>query len=318
MATTANLHGTWWDTSTGKESLKTLTRTWFDSTDRENLVEWKSLCKDLKTKDDYEREARMAGLGAMQAIVEGQNIPLEEAKFGGTKDFTQVAFGNGFRITDRMKRFNKIGIMERLTRSLKKTMAEGKDIEVAKMFNNMTATTYASGFLENGTARALAYDSHLCLDDAGTTYDNYADADLATGSYESALAYFDALYDDQGNIFVGKAKKLVVNKSLRVKAYQITGADKKPFEQSNTKYDLNSYYGFDVVPFVYHRFSGSTAWMVIGDVADPDYGPRVYTALEPDLDTKDGDDRTRDTVVTSIQYFRYGYTSPLMVYVGNT
>lgn len=314
MATTANIHGTWWDTSTGKESLKSLTRSWFDSTERENLVEWKSLCKDIKTKDDYEREARVAGLGAMQELVEAQNIPLEEAKFGQTKDFTQVAFGNAFRITDRMKRFNKIGLMEKLTRSLKKTMAEGKDIEIAKMFNNMTATTYAAGF----DTLALASDSHTCLDDAGTTYDNYGDADLATGSFETALAYFDGIYDDQGNIFVGKAKKLVVNKSLRVKAYQLTGADKKPFEQSNTKYDLNSYFGFDVVPFVYHRFSAATAWMVIGDVNDPDYGPRVYTALEPDLETKDGDDRTRDTVVTSIQYFKYGFTDPRLVYVGNT
>ena len=312
--TTSNIHGTWWDTSTGKESLKSLVRSWFDSTDRENLVEWKSLCKDIKTKDDYEREARLAGLGAMQEITEGQNLPLEEAKFGGTKDFTQVAYGNAFRITDRMKRFSKIGIMEKLTKSLKRTMAEGKDIEIAKMFNNMTATTYASGF----DALALASNSHTCLDDAGTTYDNYLDSDLATGSYETALQYFDGIYDDQGNIFVGKAKKLVVNKSLRVMSYQLTGADKKPFEQSNTKYDLNSYYGFDVVPFVYHRFSGSTAWMVIGDTGDPDYGPRVYTALEPDLDTKDGDDRTRDTVVTSIQYFKYGFTDPRLCYIGNT
>jgi hypothetical protein len=314
MSTTANLHGTWWDTSTGKESLKTLTRTWFDSTDRENLIEWTNLCKSLTTKDDYEREARIAGLGAMQELAEAQNIPLEEAKFGQTKDITQVAYGNAFRITDRMKRFNKIGLMEKLTKSLKKTMAEGKDIEVAKMFNNMAATTYCAGF----DTYQLAYDTHTCLDDAGTTYDNYLDQDLATGSYETALAYFDALYDDQGNIFVGKPKKLVVNKSLRVKAYQLTGADKKPFEQSNTKYDLNSYYGFDVVPFTYHRFSGSTAWMVIGDVNDPDYGPRVYTALEPDLETKDGDDRTRDTVVTSIQYFKYGFTDPRLVFCGNT
>lgn len=312
--TTANIHGTFWDSSTGKETLKTLTRSWFDSTEREALVEWKNLCKAISTKDDYEREGRMAGLGAMQAIVEGQNIPLEEAKFGGTKDFTQVAYGNGFRITDRMKRFNKIGLMEKLTRSLKKTMIEGKDIEVAKMWNNMTATTYASGF----DAYALAYDSHTCLDDAATTYDNYLDQDLATGSYETALQYFDKMYDDQGNIFVGKARKLVVCPSLRIKAYQLTGADKKPFEQSNTKYDLNSYFGFDVVPFTYHRFSGTTAWMVLGDVGDADYGPRVYTALEPDLETKDGDDRTRDTVVTSIQYFKYGFTDPRMVYVGNT
>ena len=314
MASTANLHGTWWDTSTGKESMKTLVRSWFDSTEREALVEWKMLCKDIKTNDDFEREARVAGLGAMQELVEGSNIPLEEAKFGGTKDFTQVAFGNGFRITDRMRRFNKIKLLEKLTRSLKKTMLEGKDIEIAKMFNNMTATTYAAGF----DTYALAYDSHTCLDDAGTTYDNYLDQDLATGSYETALQYFDKMYDDQGNIYVGSARKLVVCPALRVKAYQITGADKKPFEQSNTKYDLNSYFGFDVVPSVYHRFSGTTAWMILGDVNDADYGPRVYTALEPDLEQKDGDDRTRDTVVTSMQYFKYGFTDPRMVYVGNT
>jgi hypothetical protein len=316
MGTTANLHGTWWDTSTGKESLKTLTRSWFDSTEREALVEWKNLCKDIKTNDDFEREAEIAGLGAMQEIVEGQNIPLEEAKFGKTKDFTQVSFGNGFRITDRMKRFNKIGLMEKLTRSLKKTMIEGKDVEIAKMFNNMTTTTDpgCSGF----DTYQLAYDSHTCLDDAGTTYDNYGDADLATGSYEAALAYFDKLYDAQGNIYVGKPKKLVVCPALRVKAYQLLKADLKPFEESNTKYDLNSYFGFDVVPFIYHRFSGSTAWMLIGDTGDADYGPRVYTALEPDLETKDGDDRTRDIVVTSMQYFEYGFTDPRMVYVGNT
>ena len=313
MATVAHIHGTWWDTSTGKETLKTLVRGWFDSTERPELIEWKLLCKDIKTSDDYEREGRFAGLGAMQEITEGQNIPLEEAKFGGTMDFTQVAYANGFRITDRMRRFNKIGLMEKLTRSLKKTMAEGKDIEISRMWNNMTSTTYAKGF----DGLALAHDAHTCLDDAPTTYDNYLGADLATGSYETALQYFDLMYDDRGNITTAKAKKLVVNPALRVKAYQITGADLKPFEQSNTKYDLNSYFGFDVTPAVYHRFSSSTAWILIGDVNDSDYGPRVYTSLEPDLDQKDGDDRTRDTVVTSLQYFKYGFTDPRLVYVGN-
>lgn len=313
MPTVANIHGTWWDTSTGKETLKTLVRGWFDSTDRPDLVEYKALTKQISTKDDFEREGRYAGLGPMQELLEGQSIPLEEAKFGGTKDFTQVAYGNGFRITDRMKRFNKIGLMEKLTRSLKKTMAEGKDIEIAKMFNNMAATTYCSGF----DTLALASNSHTCLDDAATTYDNYIASDLATGSYEDALKYFDKMYDDQGNIYVGKARKLVVNPSLRVKAYQITGADKKPFEMTNTKYDLNSYFGFDVVPFVYHRFSSTTAWMVIGDTGDPDFGPRVYTALEPDLEQKDASDRTRDQIVTSMQYFKYGFTDPRLVCVGN-
>ena len=306
--------GTWKDTSTNKEVLKTLVRSYFDSTETNALVEWPNLMKDLKTKDQYEREYRLAGLGEMAQADEGQELPVETAKFGGTLDYTQVRFGNGFRITDAMKRFNKIDAMKKYTRSLKKTMQEGKDIEIAKMWNNATATTYASGF----DTYALAYDTHSCLDDSSTTYDNYLNADLTTAGYESALAYFDAVYNDQGQIFVSKPTKLVVNKSFRVKAYQLTMADRKPFEQSNTKYDLNQFYNWDVMPFVYHRLSSTTSWFLIGDVNDDMYGPRVYTALEPDSVVKDADDNTRDTVVLSQQYFEYGFSDPRLVYVGDT
>lgn len=305
--------GTWKDTSTNKDALKNLVRSYFDNTDTPALVEWKEVCKDIKTKDSYEREYRLAGLGPMAQFEEGQEVPMERVKLGGTKDFTQEYFGNSFRITAQMKAFNRYGAMEKYTKALKKTMAEGKDLEVAKMWNNADGTTYAAGF----DTFALAYDSHTCLDDAATTYDNYLNADLTTAGYETALAYFDAIYNDMAQIFISRPSKLVVNKSFRVKAYQITGADRKPFEQSNTKYDLNSYYSWDVKPFIYHRLSSSTSWFLIGDINDENYGPRVYTSLEPDLKVEDAPDRTRDTVVSSQQWFKYGFTDPRMVYVGD-
>lgn len=305
--------GTWKDTTTNKDALKTAVRSYFDNTDTNALVEFPAIMKTLKTDLYQEREYRLAGLGEMAETDEGAEIPIETAKFDTTKDYTQVRYGNGFRITDAMKRFNRYGAMQKYTKSLKKTMLEGKDIEIAKMWNNASGTTYASGF----DTYALAYDTHTCLDDSATTYDNYLNADLTTAGYESALAYFDAIYNDQGQIFVGRPTKLVVNKSFRVKAHQITGADKKPFEQSNTKYDLNNMYNWDVMPFIYHRLSSTTSWFLIGDVNDDEYGPRVYTALEPDIEVKDADDNTRDTVVTSQQYFKYGFSDPRLVYVGD-
>jgi hypothetical protein len=310
--------GTWFDTTTNKDTFKLLVREWYDSTARDALVEWKEVFKDIKTGDEYEREGRLAGLGAMSQISDGQVIPLETAKLYGVKDYTQVRYGLGFRITDRMKRFNKINLMQRLTTDLKKRMLEDKDIEVAKLWNNATnATSTLYGGVGFDTL-AFASTAHTLLTDATpTSFSNYGAADLGTASYEAALVYFDAIYDDRGFIFVKRPSKLIVNKSFRVRAFQLTGADKKPFEFSNTKYDLNAYFKMDVSPFVYHRLTSATSWFVICNPSEADFGPRVYTSLEPDLETKDGDDRSRDTQVTSQQYFKYGFTDARLCYVGN-
>jgi hypothetical protein len=306
--------GGWVDPSTNKDIYKNLVRTWFDNTDTEPLVQWKEIFKDLKTEDEYEREYRLGGLtGGMTEVPDGTEIPLSPAIFGNTKDYEQIKYGDGFRITDKMKRFNKIGAMEKYTRSLKKSMAEGKDLECAKIWNNASSTTYASGF----DGYQLAYASHPCLDDAVTTFSNYGDSDLTSASYESAMAYFAAIYNDNGQIYRGKASKLMVNRAMRVKAYQLTEADRKPFEFSNTKYEIAKYYGTTITPFVYDRLTSTTSWFLLGDVNGENYGPRVYTALEPDLIVSDANDRTRDTEVTSIQYFKCGFDDAREVYVGD-
>ena len=65
-----------WDTSTNKDTLKTLVRKWFDSTDREPLVEYPTMFKTMTTNDDYERHGRYAGLDYPGELDEGENIAL--------------------------------------------------------------------------------------------------------------------------------------------------------------------------------------------------------------------------------------------------
>ena len=60
-----------WDTSTNKDVFKTLVDEWFNSTDRAPLVEWRNMFMDLKTKDEYERRGRWAGLDLPGAVGEG-------------------------------------------------------------------------------------------------------------------------------------------------------------------------------------------------------------------------------------------------------
>jgi len=310
MATVSTM-ATWWDSSTNKDTFKTLVDKWFNSTDRPALVEWKNMMRDLSSEDEYERRGRFAGLDLGSEVDEGANINIQDAKFGQVKDFTHKRFGLGFRITDRMKRFEKIGLYEFLVKDLRNKNEETKDVEIAKLWNNLTATTYNANSFDG---YAIAHDSHTCLDDSATTYDNYLDAALSTSALESARNYFDYMYDDQGNIFTADPDTLAVNYSLVVTAEELLGSSLKPMEMSNT---INYFKSADLKIFDYHRATSTTWWVMLAKGNDK-YDGFVYTAQEPDVKVYDAPDQTRDVIVDSQQYFIYGMGDPRMVYVGNT
>jgi len=300
-----------WDTSTNKDIFKNLLRELFDSTDREALVEYPNVVKELKVSDYYERFARQAGLEGMSELADGEAIPLADPVFDTTKDLTQVRYGLGFKITSGMKKFNKWNEMQTMTKNLGMVMKEGKDVIVARMFNNPTATTYAAGF----DTLALASNSHTCLDDDATTYDNNSAGALGVSTLESALVYFDTLVDDMGMDIMATPTKLVVNPNLRITSMELLGGELKPYTGDNT---INAFPDWDLKPFVYHRFTSTTTWAVIAD-KDPDYGLMVLTSQEPDLKVQDDvSGNTRSTVVTSEQWFDYGFTDPRRFYLGNT
>lgn len=297
-----------WDVSTNSDVFKTLVKEWFNSTDRPALVEYPSVMNDIPSNDEYERLGRYAGLDYGAELIEGQQIPVQDPKFNTTKDYSQVAYGTGFRITDRMKRFEKIGLYEFLTVNLRNMQLETKDITVASMYNNAAVTTYATGF----DTLALASAAHTCLDDASTTYDNYGDAALSTSSFESAMNYFDYMYDDQGNIFTAQPDTLVLNYTLRWDGDELLKSGGKPWEMSNT---MNPYQG-EVTPFVYHRLTATTSWFLLAK-KNPRFNLFVITTMSPDVRVYSVDS-TRDTIVDSLQYFKWGFGDPRMVYVGDT
>lgn len=304
----ASITRTDWDASDNKDVFKTLVKEWFNSTDRMPLVEFPNVVKEMESTDEYERLGRYAGLDYAGALIEGQQIPIQDPKFNTTKDYTQVAYGTGFRITDRMKRYEKIGLYEFLTENLRNMMLETKDIEIARMFNNAAVTTYAAGF----DTLALASAAHTCLDDASTTYDNYGDAALSTSSFEDALNYFDYMVDDAGNIFTATPDTLVLNYTLRWDGEELLKSSGKPWEFSNT---INPYKG-ELSPFIYHRLTSATSWFVLAK-SNPRYHLFCITTMSPDVKVYSVD-ATRDTIVESLQYFTYGFGDPRMCYVGDT
>jgi len=306
--------GLWFDNTTNKDLLKTGIRAYFDNTDVKAVNDHPQMFKTV-TVDQYQvRDVRFAGLGAMSETGDGVPAVLETPVMGTVKNVNQVKYTNGFRVTDMMQKYNKFDAVQRWTRNLKKTMIEGKDKEVFKVYNSASATTYVSGF----DTLALASASHTCLYDTDITYSNYLNSDLTTAGFESAMKYFySGIKSDRGEILPKTPTKLCVNPSLIVKANQILKADYKPFEPNFTKYDINGYFGYNVRPFGTVRLTSSTAWFLIGDTADDDFGPTVFTGLNPDLKTENTFDRTGDVAVYSAQHFAYACHVPYMVYVGD-
>ncbi len=293
---------------TNKDLFKKLIRDLFNTTDRTALVEHEKAVKTIKTGDIYEREYRTGGLGYPAEVAEGQPIPTSTPINGTTKDFTQVKFGHGFRVTFEVKKFNKWSLVEMLTRDLKKTMEEARDVNVMRIYNYHTATTYAAGF----DTLALASDTHTCLN--GDTYDNLTTTALSTTSLEAAWVYFSTLKDDAGHTYFAEPKKLLVPPQLWVTANQLTRSSNVPFEISNTK---NVIPDWGITPTLMRRLTDSTDYFVIGDTGDKNFGPRVYISMEPDLITHDAYDDSRDTVVNSMMFFKYGFTDPRLVYCAN-
>lgn len=297
-----------WDTTTGRQTLKTLIRKEFLSTDREPLVEHKDIFNTISTTDEYERDIRYAGLGPASELTDGEEIGLQDPVLDTTKDYRQGRWGNGFRITAGMKKFNKIGLMKSMTKDLKRTMVETKDADVMTLLNNATSATYA-GF----DTYALAYNTHTCLDDASTTYDNYLDAALGVTSYESAKIYFRTLVDDQGQTFVAKPDTLVVNPYYEREANELI--------RSTLRYDtgdnaINVYKGDSTIK-VCSRLTSSTVWFLMAKNHNL-FDLNVFTSQEPNLKVKDAPDNTEDTVVISSQWYKWGHGDPRMVFCGDT
>lgn len=301
------------DNTTNKDLLKGTLRKLHDDTVREAKVEYKIVCNDLKAKDIYERDARMAGLQYPSEIVEGQGIPIQTPAMGTTKTYTQRYFATGFRMTFAMDFFNKFNLWKRWTKDLAKVMKEGKDYEIATMFNNMTSTglTCGTGF----DSLAIANDTHTGLNPntTGDNYDNYLNAALSQSGLESMRYYFATLRDDMGYWMGAKPTHLVIEPTLFFTAKELLGSDNRAHEFSNT---INVLPELNLKLFEYHRLTSTTCWFAIAK--DSKYDFNVFTALEPKMFIKDASDDTLDKVALSIQFFTYGWGNPKQLYCGDT
>lgn len=295
-----------WDETTDQKFIRGTMHEVFDSTEHPAYESWKKCYRDEKTDQYKVFMARYAGLEHGGSVAEGANIPTYDPKFGEEINSVQQRFGSGFTITDMAKRFYKqIDPFKKMSKDLKKTQLEMKDIEVFKMWNDPRNGTYSNTGYDG---LALLADSHACLDDSSSTYDNNLTSDLTVGSYEDAKIYFRTLVDDQGYLMPRKMDTLMVPVQLETTAEQLMKATNIPWEQSNTP---NTYKGMADI-FCAERMTDDDAWYCLKK-NDDDYGPYVKTSQTPDFKIQDAADTSRNTWATSQQIFDYGFTDARLI-----
>jgi hypothetical protein len=302
-----------WDTTTDRQYFKKLMKAVFRSTDRPGWTEYKQMFRLISSADEYEKFGRDAGLPLAENIADGGAISTYDPLIGTPKDVRQKRFALGFKVTSGMAKFNKWLKVKDLTQNLKMVQQESKDIEAAKLWNNLTSTTYAGATYDG---LAIAHNSHTTLA-AGATYDNYGDAALGVGALEDALVYFDnTKVDDRDQKNPGRPNILAVHPAERFDAAELLGSEKQPYTADNQINSLTK--DFDLEYFVYHRASSSTWWVLL-DKNDPDFGAVMITTQEPDIKVQDDvAGLTRSMAVTSEQWFEYEGLDPRCIYVGDT
>jgi len=300
-----------WDSSTNKDILIGDLFKLFDDTQREAKVEYPVICNDLSTKDYYIRTQRKAGLSRPVEIADGEPIGMQLPILGGQKEYTQKFYGMGFRMTFHMDKYNKYNLWADNMKNMSMQMKEGKDVEVFKMFNNLTATTYVTGF----DSLAIAHDTHTGLNPNSTddNFDNYLDASLSQSALQSMRYYFETKKDSMGHWKGSKGTHLVYESTLWPTVNELLGSENKALEQSNT---INILPKLGLKQFECHRLTSTTCWFGIAKNADYDFN--VITGMEPKVWVKDAPDTTLDKVAISMQDFCYGAGDTGSIYVGNT
>lgn len=312
MADTHSIIRTDFDDTTNKDLLNIGLRKLYDTTLREANVFYKDYVNDLSTTEYDERDQLIAGLGASETVAEGQGIKIQMPTLGGNVEYVQAGWGTGFRITHKMDYFNKYSLYQRWTKDLAKVQMETKDVEIAKMFNNPTSSTYqGTGF----DGQVMAYDTHTGLaSGTGDNYDNYLDAALSIAALESARYYFKTLVDDMGMLISATPNILAVEPTLYITAKEILGSDGKAHEMSNTANILKE---MSLQIKEYGRLTSTTAWFMLAK-NDKNFDLNVFTSLQPMMVVKDAPDTTLDKIVVSLQYFTYGFGDPRTYFCGNT
>lgn len=218
-------------------------------------------CMNVITQPDlYKRDIKMAGFGPSLEIAEGGDVTYDEAIAPVARRYDLVKRGLGYKITDKLWKFDRYGEVKRFEAALRRADMDDTEVYFAAIWNNATATTISTGF----DGLALASGAHTRMD-AGATQDNSDATALSLTALQDGIIAFRNYLDDRGRPYRSDPKKLFIPLDLIITAEEILGSAMRPDTANNATNAIRRF-GLSIVESPY--ITSTTQWMLLADTHD--------------------------------------------------
>lgn len=235
----------------------------------------------LSQSDLYKRDAKMTGFGPMYEIPEGGNVQYDTAIAPVTKRYDLVKRGLGYKITDKLWRFDRYGEVKKFEGDLRRADAHDTEQFFFSIFNNADQPVY-TGF----DGLPLASTAHTRLD-GGPPLANRPTVytALSLTALEDAVIAFTKLLDDRGRPYLSQPRRLIIPLDLVLVAEEILGSALRPDTANNATNALRN--RFNLTPVATPYITSPTFWMLQGDKHDVNalWNMRPTQSSEIDFDS---------------------------------
>jgi len=214
-----------------------------------------------------EEDSIRSGLGLPVRKGEGAPISYDVEIEGAKQAWVHDVYALGVRLTEEaiddnlyhLRAGGKADDLEDIFKDLGDSMAENPEVEVAKLFNYATATTYHT----TRDSVAFCSASHTRLD--GTTYSNYGTStDLTYSTFWANLVAFENQYDHRSKRVQKKVKNLWVPPQLEKNAIEILKSTDRP-DTGNRAINAYAKSGRSITPQVWSYMTDADMWVLQGD-----------------------------------------------------
>jgi hypothetical protein len=233
-----------------------LRKVWFEGFQK-RPTEYTAFMNILESSRAYEDDLRVAGLPLVVSKAEGTPVQYVDPIQGGTKRYTHLSFGLGFRVTFEMYQDDLYRIMNRMSLALSRSVHQSIEVlahaPLVHAFDSSPATAY-QGF----DGLALASTAHTMLG-AAANQGNRPSTDIAfslTAIRDSCIR-FEKLYDEQGIPLLLKPALMIIPPDTKWAAREILGSGFKPYTANN---EINALVEEDLSYMVDHFLSSTTTW----------------------------------------------------------
>ncbi len=181
-----------------------------------------------KQEEDHE----LYGFPAVQDKPEGGATQYAVAGALGTKVYTHVSHGLGFRITIELDQDDQYDKVSKFTRELGLVARISVDLDAVKILNEATSSSRLGI-----DGKALLSTSHP-LAGTGGTFSNKpsTDADISYAAVQAAITHFDTLVNEQGFPIEMSPQLALISPAFRFIA---AGIFKQEFKPNSADRDMN-------------------------------------------------------------------------------